>query len=77
MSHSAENVKGCILWDLLTYIVLQNIKKLETRDSFETIKNFRKKSHIAEKIKRGDLLVPSGFVGYVKNVKNEKGDPLN
>ena len=27
--HSAENVKGWTLWDLLTYILLQNIKKLE------------------------------------------------
>ena len=29
MSHSAENVKGGTLWDLSTYILLQNIKNLE------------------------------------------------
>ena len=28
------------------------------------------------KIERGDPLVSSGFVGYVKKVKNERGDPL-
>ena len=27
-----------------------------------------------KKIERGDLLVSSGFVGYVKIVKNERGD---
>ena len=43
--------------------------------SFETLKNFRKKSHNAEKkIERGDPLVSSGFVGYVKKVKNENGE---
>ena len=34
------------------------------------------KSHSAEKIKRGDPSVSAGFVGYVKKVKNERGDPL-
>ena len=29
-----------------------------------------------EKIERGDPLVSSGFVGYVKIVKNERGDPF-
>ena len=29
MSHSAENVNGGTLWALSTYILLQNIKKLE------------------------------------------------
>ena len=28
-----------------------------------------------KKIERGDPLVSSGFVGYVKKVKNERGDP--
>ena len=37
-------------------------------------KNFRKKSHSAEKkFERGDSLVPSGFVGYLEKVKNERG----
>ena len=29
-----------------------------------------------KKIKRGDPLVSSGFVGYLKIVKNERGDPF-
>ena len=29
-----------------------------------------------KKIKRGDPLASVGFVGYVKKVKNERGDPL-
>ena len=44
-------------------------------------KNFEKKSHSAEKnekkIERGDSLVPSGFVGCLEKVKNERGDPLH
>ena len=30
-----------------------------------------------KKIERGDTLVPSGFVGYLEKVKNERGDPLH
>ena len=62
MSHSAEKCKGGTLWALLTYILLQSIKKLERGD----IKKISKKSHNAEKIERGDPLLSSGFVGYVK-----------
>ena len=41
-------------------------------------KNFEKKSHSAEKkIEKGDSLAPSGFVGYLEKVKNERGDPLH
>ena len=29
-----------------------------------------------KKIESGDPLVSSGFVGYVKKVKNERGDPF-
>ena len=39
-------------------------------------KKIRKKSHIAQKIEKGDSLVPSGFVGYVLNVKNQKRGPF-
>ena len=71
-------MKGGTLWDSLTYILLQNIKKLEGGDSFETLENFRKKFRtMPKKIERGDPLVSSGFVGYVKKVKNERGDPLH
>ena len=69
-----KNVKGGTLWALLTYILLQNIKKTRKGDSFETLKNFGKKSHNAEK--KSNLLVSSGFVGYGRKVKNERGDPF-
>ena len=38
-------------------------------------KEVRKKSHSAEKELKYPL-VPSGFVGYVQKVKNQRGDPL-
>ena len=43
------------------------------RDPFETLKNFGKKVAQCQKNRRGDPLVSSGFVGYVKKVKNERG----
>ena len=67
-----KNVKRGTLWALLTYILLQKTRK---GDSFETLKNFRKKSHNAEK--KSNLLVSSGFVGYGKKVKNERGTLLH
>ena len=55
-----------------------NYQKTRRGDSFETLKNFRKKFRtVPKKIERGDPLVSSGFVGYVKKVKNERGDPLH
>ena len=51
-------------------------QKTRKGDSFEALKNFRKKSHNAEKNQKGDPLVSSGFVGYVKKVKNERGTPF-
>ena len=54
MSHSAEKCKRGTLWDLLTYIQSQNIKKLEG-GPFGDITYFEKKSHSAEKIQRGIL----------------------
>ena len=71
MSHSAEN---CKRGDPLGFINIYSVAKYQkTRkgDSFETLKNFRKKSHNAEK--KSNLLVSSGFVGYGKKVKNERG----
>ena len=39
-------------------------------DSLGTLKKkFEKKSHSAEKNKKGDSLVSSGFVGYLEKVK--------
>ena len=61
----------------LVFINIYSVAKYQkTRmgDSFETLKNFRKKSHNAEK--KSNLLVSSGFVGYGKKVKNERGDPF-
>ena len=58
--------------DQLGFINIYSVAKHQkTRkvDSFETLRNFRKKSHNAEKTERGDPLVSYGFVGYVKNVK--------
>ena len=52
-------------------------QKIRRADSFETLKIFEKKfSQCRKKIERGDPLESSGFVGYVKKVKNERGDPL-
>ena len=66
MPHSAEKCKRGTLFDFKkTCIWLQNRKNSEGE------------SHSAEKIKRGDSLVPSGFVGYLEKVKNERGDPLH
>ena len=74
-----KNVKGGTLWALLTYILLQNMKKTRRGDPFETLKIFfEKKSHSAEKNPKGkNPLGTSGFVGYGKIVKkNERGDPF-
>ena len=58
MSHSAENVKGGTLWDLLTYILLQNIKNLEGGTILRHLKIFEKKSHSAEKKSKGEPFSP-------------------
>ena len=49
-------------------------QKIRRGDSFEKLKIFEKKfAQCRKKIERGDALESSGFVGYVKKVKNEKG----
>ena len=75
MSHSAEKCKRGILWSLLTYILLQNIKKLKRGTLLRHQNIFEKSRTMPKKIERGDTLVSSGFVGYVKNVK-KKGGPF-
>ena len=66
MSHSAEKCKRGTLWALLTYILLENITKLERGTLLRHLKIFGKKSHSAEKkIEWEDPLVPSGFLGNV------------
>ena len=50
MSHSAEKCERGTLWDLLTYIQLQNIKNKSKGDPFETFRNKNsEKSHSSEK----------------------------
>ena len=52
-------------------------QKIRREDSFEKLKIFGKKIRtVPKKIERGDSLESSGSVGYVKKVKNERGDPL-
>ena len=52
-------------------------QKTRKGDSFETLKNFRKSHTMPKKRKKIDPLVSSGFVGYVKKVKNERGTLLH
>ena len=79
----AENValcRKCKRGDPLGFFNIDSVAKYQkTRkgDSFESLKVFRKKSHNAEKKSKGDPLVLSGFVGYVKKVKNERGTLLH
>ena len=48
------------------------ISKAQKAQSFQNCKS----RTVPKKIQRGDPLVTSGFVGYVKIVKNERGDPF-
>ena len=64
------------LWDLLTYILLKNIKKLQG-GPLRHLKIFEKSHIVPKKNRKVDLLVSSGFIGYVKKVKKSKGDPLH
>ena len=52
-------------------------RKIRRGDPLDTEKNFKKKSHSAEKTQRGDPIVSSGFVFYDKNGVTERGDPLH
>ena len=53
-------------------------QKTRRGDSFETLINFRKIFRtVPKKIERGDPLVSSGFVGYVKKVKMKGGTLLH
>ena len=64
-----KNVEGGTLWDLLTYIQLQNMKKNRRGDPFETLKNFSKKSRTVPKKSKGHPLGTSGFVGFLEKLK--------
>ena len=53
------------------------MKKIEGGALLRHQKFFRKKvAQCRKKIERGDPLVSSGFVGYVKIAKNERGGPF-
>ena len=71
MSHSAEKCKRGDPLGIINIYSVAKYQKTRKGDSFETLKNFRKKSHNAEK--KSNLLVSSCFVGYGKKVKNERG----
>ena len=45
-------------------------------DPLETKKS-KKSRPVPKKIQKGDPIVSSGFVSYVKNGINERGDPLH
>ena len=72
-SHSAEKCKRRTFLDLLTYISLQNIKKLEGETPWGHIKNFAKCRAMPKKIQRRHPLGTSGFVGFLDKLKNERG----
>ena len=66
-----KNVEGG-LWAFSTSLQLQNIKKKLKGDPLKT-KKIRKNLIVPKKIERGDPLVSSGFVGYVKKLKMKGG----
>ena len=67
-SLSAEKSERGTFLNFLAFILLQNIKKLEG-GPFGDIKNFSiKVSQFRKKNRKGNPLVTSGFVGYVKKV---------
>ena len=77
MSHSAKKYKRGDPLDFINIYSVAKYQKTPKGDSFETLKNFRKNRTMPKKIERGDPLVSSAFVGYVKIVKNERGTLLH
>ena len=58
----------------INILSVANYQKIRKGDSFEKLKIFEKKfAQCRKKIEKGDPLESSGFVGYVKKVKNERG----
>ena len=47
-------LKKGTLWDFLTFVLLQNIKKIERGTLWGHLKNFEKKSHKAEKSNKAE-----------------------
>ena len=68
-----KNEKGDPL-GFINILSVAKYQKIRRGDSFEKLKIFEKKfAQCRKKIERGDPLESSGFVGYVKKVKNERG----
>ena len=63
-----------VIWSFSTFIQLQKVQKM--KGPFGDISKFWEKSLIVPKKIQRDPLGTPGFVGYVKKVKNERGDPL-
>ena len=76
MSHSAEKCKRGEPLGFINIYSVAKYQKTRKGDSFETLKIFKKSRKMPKKIEKGDPLFSSGFVGYVKKVKNERGDPF-
>ena len=71
-----KNEKGDPL-GFINKLSVAKYQKIQRGDSFETLKFFEQKfAQCRKKIERGDPLESSGFVGYVKKVKNQRGDLL-
>ena len=75
MSHSAEKCKRGYPLGFINIYSVAKYQKTRKGDSFEILKNFSKKVAQCRKKRKGDPLVSSGSVGYVKKVKNER-DPF-
>ena len=56
MSHNAEKCKRGDTLGLINIYSVAKYQKTRKGDSFETLKNFRKKSHSAEKKLKGETL---------------------
>ena len=61
-----KKLKGGTLWDFSTFILLENILKMEVNDPL--VKKFRKKSHGAENTLREYPLAPLSFLDDVKTL---------
>ena len=75
VSECRINVQGSPLGFINIHSVAKYQKTRKT-GPFETLKIFGKKSHSAEKNRKGDPLVSSGFLGYVKKVKKKERGTL-
>ena len=56
MSHSAEKCKRGDPFSFINIYSVAKYQKTRKGDSFETLKKIRKKSHNAEKNRKGDLV---------------------